>query len=245
MNALREGSRSDAGQEDCVQLILEIRSNTIEKYKQIDRVIAYPVVWHGGKISRGIQGGVAPWSEGGGLWPAREGEAELTWLPKHIKMHIKTQHSGAAPDAILGKGYPGTGDLRQQKDEAPSEADGVDAASLQAGRPSRMRRRNHWGEEEVKMRRSMIVLLFAFMAIGLLVMMAARVVVAQEVTITGTVNELKQIEADDGEVYSIGKSDQGQALKSLVGKRVEVTGIVEEGYGGAFVITVNSYKEIE
>jgi hypothetical protein len=29
----------------------------------------------GGQISRGIQGGMAPWSQGGGWCPAREGEA--------------------------------------------------------------------------------------------------------------------------------------------------------------------------
>jgi hypothetical protein len=34
-------------------------------------------LWHvmGKQISRGFQGGVAPWSQGGGLGPARDGEA--------------------------------------------------------------------------------------------------------------------------------------------------------------------------
>jgi len=68
---------------------------------------------------------------------------------------------------------------------------------------------------------------------------------ANEVTVSGTVNDFYGIETDDGEVYEIGDSEQGDELIGLVGARVEVTGTVEEDEDGVKIITVSSFVILE
>ncbi len=68
---------------------------------------------------------------------------------------------------------------------------------------------------------------------------------ANEVTISGTVNDYYGIETDDGEVYEIGDNEQGDELVEHVGARVEVTGMVEEDEDGVKVITVTSFVLLE
>lgn len=68
---------------------------------------------------------------------------------------------------------------------------------------------------------------------------------AEKVTILGMVIDFYQIETDDGEVYEIGDSEQGDELLGYVGARVEVTGMVEEDEDGIKVITVTSFVVIE
>jgi hypothetical protein len=68
---------------------------------------------------------------------------------------------------------------------------------------------------------------------------------ADEVTISGTVNDYYGIETDDGEVYDIGDNEQGDELGGHVGARVEVTGTVEEDEDGVKVITVTSFVLLE
>jgi hypothetical protein len=68
---------------------------------------------------------------------------------------------------------------------------------------------------------------------------------ADEVTILGTVNDFYGIETDDGEVFEIGDSEQGDELLEYVGARVEVTGTVEEDEDGIKVITITSFIVIE
>jgi hypothetical protein len=68
---------------------------------------------------------------------------------------------------------------------------------------------------------------------------------ADKVTISGTINDYYGIETDDGEVYEIGDSEQGDELIGHVGARVEVTGTVEEDEDGVKVITVTSFVLIE
>ena len=95
------------------------------------------------------------------------------------------------------------------------------------------------------MRRYAGVLIVTFFVLGVVTMLSTTTVMADEVTIKGVVNEQKQIEADDDELYTITKNDLGKKLRTLVGKKVEVTGSVEEVYGGGLTVTVTSYKEIE
>ena len=68
---------------------------------------------------------------------------------------------------------------------------------------------------------------------------------ADEVTISGTVNDYYEIETDDGEVYDIGDNEQGDELLEYVGARVEVTGTVEEDEDGVKVIMVTSFVLLE
>ena len=95
------------------------------------------------------------------------------------------------------------------------------------------------------MKKYAFFLFIGLMSMGVFATLPFGVLGEEESTITGTVNELKMIEADDGEVYSIDKNAVGEEVKTHMGKKVEVTGSVEEGYGGALIITVRSYKLIE
>jgi hypothetical protein len=65
---------------------------------------------------------------------------------------------------------------------------------------------------------------------------------ADEMTITGTVNAEGQLEADDGETYTISTDNEmGQNLTSAVDKEVEVKAMVSEAEGKK-VIEVLSYE---
>ena len=65
---------------------------------------------------------------------------------------------------------------------------------------------------------------------------------AEEMTITGTVNAEGQLEADDGETYTISTGNEmGQSLTSAVDKEVEVKAMVSEAEGKK-VIEVLSYE---
>jgi hypothetical protein len=64
------------------------------------------------------------------------------------------------------------------------------------------------------------------------------------VTFTGTVNDDFQVVAADGTVYEVDANDQGNQLVEEVGKKVEVTGIVEI-VDDLKSITVLSYKLLD
>jgi hypothetical protein len=65
----------------------------------------------------------------------------------------------------------------------------------------------------------------------------------KSMTITGTVNENYQIVADDGQIYEVADTEKGAEVVDLVGKKVKVTGMVEES-NGEKVITITSYEVI-
>jgi len=66
---------------------------------------------------------------------------------------------------------------------------------------------------------------------------------SETVTIAGTVNEDYQIVADNGQIYQVADTEKGDEVIDLVGKKVKVTGTVEES-DGEKVITVTSYEVI-
>ena len=69
-------------------------------------------------------------------------------------------------------------------------------------------------------------------------------VFADQITITGTINDTYQIVAEDGMVYEVEDTDMGNDMLNHVGKTVEVTGtVVEED--GVKAIKVESYKILE
>ena len=87
-----------------------------------------------------------------------------------------------------------------------------------------------------------------FLAVGicallLLGMLFATALLADEVTITGTVSE-EGIVADDGQVYAVAENEKGDELMGLVNKKVRVTGTVEEREGKT-VITVTGFKVVK
>ena len=69
-------------------------------------------------------------------------------------------------------------------------------------------------------------------------------VFADQVTITGTINDTYQIVAEDGMTYEVEDTDMGNEMLNHVGKTVEATGeVVEED--GVKTIKVESYKILE
>ena len=78
----------------------------------------------------------------------------------------------------------------------------------------------------------------------LIAMVSAIAVAAEDVTITGTVNESYQIVDDSGTVYDVAESEKGNEVVELSGKKVEVMGTVVDD-DGTKVITIVSYKVIE
>jgi hypothetical protein len=93
------------------------------------------------------------------------------------------------------------------------------------------------------MKRNKKFLAAGICALLLLGMVFATAVLADEVTITGTVSE-EGIVADDGKVYAVAENDKGDELMELVDKKIRVTGTVEE-LEGKMMIEVTSYEVIQ
>lgn len=64
------------------------------------------------------------------------------------------------------------------------------------------------------------------------------------VTIMGTVNDGYQIVTENEEVYEVAETEKGDEVVRLVGKKVKVTGMVEESEGVKIII-VTSYEVME
>ena len=67
---------------------------------------------------------------------------------------------------------------------------------------------------------------------------------ADPTTIMGTVNDDYQIVTDDEKVYEVAENEKGDEVVELVGKKVKVTGTVEES-DGMKIITVTAYEVLE
>ncbi|UCG63460.1 MAG: hypothetical protein JSW12_12255 [Deltaproteobacteria bacterium] len=63
-------------------------------------------------------------------------------------------------------------------------------------------------------------------------------------TITGKVNEIYQIVADDGRVYEISTTEKGDEVVGLIDQRVKVTGVLEESEGEK-IINITSYEVLD
>jgi hypothetical protein len=85
---------------------------------------------------------------------------------------------------------------------------------------------------------------FAGLCVMIIVAFISAVAISGErVTITGTVNENYQIVVDDGDVYEVEETEKGHEVVELVGKKVKVTGTVEE-IEDMKLITIISYEVI-
>ena len=80
--------------------------------------------------------------------------------------------------------------------------------------------------------------------IGFIALLAGMAAAADEVSITGTVNEDSQLVADSGTVYDIGDNEKGNEVMELVGKKVSVKGTVMEAEGTK-IITITAFDVIE
>jgi hypothetical protein len=84
----------------------------------------------------------------------------------------------------------------------------------------------------------------AVLIIGFIALLAGIAVAADEVSITGTVNEDSQLVADSGETYDIGDNEKGNQVMEMVGKKVSVKGTVMEAEGTK-IITITAFDVIE
>jgi predicted porin len=66
----------------------------------------------------------------------------------------------------------------------------------------------------------------------------------QAVTVVGTVNAAGQIEGQDGKIAEIAVDEKGSRLLQMVGKKVNVTGTVDEK-DGTRIITVQEFQVSE
>jgi hypothetical protein len=87
---------------------------------------------------------------------------------------------------------------------------------------------------------------FLFMglcAVIIIAFLSGTAIAGETMTITGTVNEDYQIVSDNGQIYEVADTEKGVEVVDLVGKKVKVTGTVEEE-DGEKVITIISYEVI-
>jgi len=87
-------------------------------------------------------------------------------------------------------------------------------------------------------------ILLAACVLVIAVFAICRGVLADQVTIKGTVNEDRQIVADDGEIYEVADTELGGEVVTLVGVKVLVMGTVEET-DGKKVVTVTAYQVLD
>jgi type 1 fimbria pilin len=80
--------------------------------------------------------------------------------------------------------------------------------------------------------------------IGFIALMAGIAAAADEVSITGTINDQSQLVADSGTTYDIGDNEKGNEVMDLVGKKVSVKGTVMEAEGTK-IITITAFDVIE
>ena len=67
---------------------------------------------------------------------------------------------------------------------------------------------------------------------------------ATQMTVIGTVSSDYQIVTDTGDIYEVNEGEAAEKVLQLVGKRVEVIGLVEE-QGGNKTITIESFRELD
>lgn len=89
-----------------------------------------------------------------------------------------------------------------------------------------------------------IVSLMLILGFSTVMAIAAESQENEPVTISATVNDNFQIVASDGTVYEVDTNDEGNKLVEEVGKKVEVTGVIEI-VDDIKSITVLSYKLLE
>ncbi len=64
---------------------------------------------------------------------------------------------------------------------------------------------------------------------------------SDEIILSGMVNEASQLVNDEGDTFELANTDEGLEVKSLIGKKVEITGTVMED-AGQQIVEVHDYK---
>jgi predicted methyltransferase len=95
------------------------------------------------------------------------------------------------------------------------------------------------------MKRSACFLVISILALGLFATQFPQNAMAERGTIIGTVAENGLIETEERKNYIIDMTGKGEELAQHVGKKVKVTGDLEDRYGGSRAIKVISYEVLE
>jgi len=87
---------------------------------------------------------------------------------------------------------------------------------------------------------SFVVSVMAFLMVSIFL---STNVLAEEITIGGTVNDKYQIVSEDGQIYEVAESEKGdEVVLQNIGKIVKISGTIEESDEGDKIITVISYE---
>ncbi|MBA3016777.1 MAG: hypothetical protein KJ550_06745 [Proteobacteria bacterium] len=87
---------------------------------------------------------------------------------------------------------------------------------------------------------SFVVSVMAFLMVSIFL---STNVLAEEITIRGTVNDKYQIVSEDGQIYEVAESEKGdEVVLQNIGKIVKISGTIEESDEGDKIITVISYE---
>jgi uncharacterized protein YpmS len=70
-------------------------------------------------------------------------------------------------------------------------------------------------------------------------------VFAEEITITGEINDMYQIVTDTGDVYEVVDSDLASQMLENVGQTVKITGTLVQAEEGVKAIQVSDYQIVE
>jgi hypothetical protein len=87
--------------------------------------------------------------------------------------------------------------------------------------------------------------LISMLAVITLVFFVGVGLTADQVSITGTVDEDNQLVGEDGNTYKIAETENGMTVMDMVGEKVEVRGTVIEQAEGPREIMVESFKIIK
>jgi len=94
------------------------------------------------------------------------------------------------------------------------------------------------------MRKMKKILIASLVAVFLVALFSGIALASENVTIEGFISDTSQIITDQDEAYDIGDTEKGQELLDMVGKKVKVTGSVEE-QDGIKTINVAAFEVIE
>ena len=95
--------------------------------------------------------------------------------------------------------------------------------------------------EECKMVKNSKKILSGILIICLTFFLSGVAVAGSQTSISGVINEDGQLVDDDGMVYDIAESDEGEQIMEMVGRKVTVKGTVMETEGTK-IITISSFE---
>ena len=98
--------------------------------------------------------------------------------------------------------------------------------------------------EECKMVKNSKKILSGILIICLTFFLSGMAVAGSQTSISGVINEDGQLVDDDGMVYDIADSDEGEQIMEMVGRKVTVKGTVMESEGTK-IITVTDFNLLE